>query len=486
MSEKLLTISDKDNVSVVLEEDGSIPFGHKIASEDIRKGEQIIKYGYPIGHASCDIKKGDHVHVHNLKTNLNGHVEYEYQPDLDGIAHFSTNKTTRSFMGYEREDKKVGIRNEVWIIPTVGCVNTTAELLAKRASEKYKDILNDSIDGIFAYTHNMGCSQLGEDHRCTQQILKGLIDHPNAGAVLVLSLGCENNNLDEFKPILGNTNPQRVKFLVTQELEDELEAGEALLDELILYASQSKRTKVPASKLIVGFKCGGSDAFSGITANPLCGKVNDKIVNEGGSTVLTEVPEMFGAEQILMARAIDESVFKKTVELINNFKGYFTKYGQTIYENPSPGNKKGGISSLEEKSLGCIQKGGTAPVVDVLNMGEPVVKNGLSLLNGPGNDQVSVTNLVASGAQMVLFTTGRGNPFGTAVPTVKISSNTQLYNKKRNWIDFNAGAILDGVTLEEVTEQFLNYLLDVASGSKTKNEQNGYREISIFRDGVIL
>lgn len=486
MSERLLTISDKDNVCVVLDEDGSIPFGHKIAKEDIRKGDPIIKYGYPIGHATCDIKKGEHVHVHNLKTNLSGQVEYEYQPNSEEIARFSTNETTRSFLGYERECGKVGIRNEVWIIPTVGCVNTTAELLAKIANEKYKDILNESIDGIFAFTHNMGCSQLGEDHRCTQQILKGFTMHPNAGAVLVLSLGCENNNLDEFIPILGNMNPQRVKFLVTQEVEDELEAGEALLDELILYASQSKRTKVPASKLIVGFKCGGSDAFSGITANPLCGKVNDKIVKEGGSTVLTEVPEMFGAEQILMARAIDKNVFKKTVELINNFKNYFTKYGQTIYENPSPGNKQGGISSLEEKSLGCIQKGGTAPVVDVLNMGEPVVKKGLSILNGPGNDQVSATNLVASGAQMVLFTTGRGNPFGTAVPTLKISSNTHLYNKKRNWIDYNAGAILEGVPLEEVTEQFLNFLLDVASGKKTKNEQNGYREISIFRDGVIL
>ncbi len=486
MSEKLLVISDRDNVGVALEEDGGVPFGHKIAREDIRNGELIIKYGYPIGHAICDIKKGEQVHVHNLKTNLSGQVEYEYQPDLEAIAHFGTNKTTRSFMGYEREDGKVGIRNEVWIIPTVGCVNTTAELLAKRASEKYKELLKNSMDGIFAYTHNMGCSQLGEDHRCTQQILKGLIEHPNAGAVLVVSLGCENNNLDEFKPILGNTNPQRVKFLVTQDEEDELEAGEALLDELILYASQSKRTEVPASKLVVGFKCGGSDAFSGITANPLCGKVNDKIVKEGGSTVLTEVPEMFGAEQILMARAIDQNVFQKTVELINNFKGYFTKYGQTIYENPSPGNKKGGISSLEEKSLGCIQKGGTAPVVDVLDMGDPVIKNGLSLLNGPGNDQVSATNLVASGVQMVLFTTGRGNPFGTAVPTVKISSNTHLYNKKRNWIDFNAGAILEGVALEEITEQFLDFLLDVASGKKTKNELNSYREISIFRDGVIL
>lgn len=482
MLEKLLTISSKDNVSVNLDEEGNIPFGHKVAREDIKQGSDIIKYGYPIGHALCDIAKGEHVHVHNMKTNLSGQLVYEYNPDREAINHVTTDITTRTFMGYERSNGKVGIRNEVWIIPTVGCVNATANILANRAIEKYKD----KVDGVYAYTHNMGCSQLGEDHKCTQQILKGLIEHPNAGAVLVLSLGCENNNLDEFRPILGEIDPNRVKFLITQEVEDELEVGEALLEEMITYAAQAKRTEVPASKLVVGFKCGGSDAFSGITANPLCGRVNDMIVKEGGSTVLTEVPEMFGAEHILMARAVDEKVFDKTVALINNFKDYFTKYNQTIYENPSPGNKKGGITSLEEKSLGCIQKGGMAPVVDVLDLGEPVSKNGLSLLNGPGNDQVSTTNLVASGAQMVLFTTGRGNPYGTAVPTVKIASNSKLYNNKRNWIDFNAGQILEGKTMEETAEIFLDYLLQVASGKETQNERNGYREISIFRDGVIL
>lgn len=482
MSEKLLTISDNDNVSVVLEDGKRIPFGHKVANKDISKGTNIIKYGYPIGKATCDIAKGEHVHVHNMKTNLSAQLEYGYVPDRESLDQFSSLQSTRTFLGYERADGKVGIRNEVWIIPTVGCVNTTATILAERAGKKYQD----QVDGIFAFTHNMGCSQLGEDHQCTQQVLKGLINHPNAGAVLVLSLGCENNNLDVFQPILGDIDPNRVKFLVTQEVEDELEAGEALLEELITYASQSKRTEIPASKLIVGFKCGGSDAFSGITANPLCGRVNDKIVKEGGSTVLTEVPEMFGAEQILMARAVDESVFQKTVNLINNFKDYFTKYNQTIYENPSPGNKKGGISSLEEKSLGCIQKGGKAPVVEVLDYGETVCKNGLSLLNGPGNDQVSTTNLVASGAQMILFTTGRGNPFGTAVPTVKISSNSNLYEKKKNWIDFNAGQILEGKTMDETAEEFFDYILEVASGKKTRNERNGYREISIFRDGVIL
>lgn len=494
----LIKISEDDNVAVALAElpagavcqaggieiilKDAIPFGHKVALNDIATDEMIIKYGHPIGHAKCPILKGQHIHVHNLKTNLEGVLDYQYSPNRQVLEKFREKKDAY-FEGYVRPDGKVGIRNEVWIIPTVGCVNTTASLLAKKASQAF----GGKVDGIFAYTHNMGCSQLTEDHARTQQILKGLINNPNAGAVLVLSLGCENNNLDNFKPVLGDINPDRVKFLVTQDVEDEYEAGMKLLEELTGYASTMKREKVPASKLVVGFKCGGSDAFSGITANALCGRVNDRIVQCGGSTILTEVPEMFGAETLLMERAVSREVFDETVDLINNFKHYFQKYNQTIYENPSPGNKKGGISSLEEKSLGCTQKGGQAPVVGVLDYGEPVEKNGLNLLIGPGNDQVSCTNLVASGAQMVLFTTGRGNPFGTPVPTVKISSNSNLYSRKKHWIDYNAGQLLEGKTFDQVTEDFFQYLLDMASGKiRTKNEEYGYKEISIFRDGVIL
>ena len=469
-----------DNMSITLKDD--IPFGHKVSLYDIKENENIIKYGQPIGHAKCEIKKGQHVHTHNLKTNLNGLLNYEYNKNNEILTEFA-NKKEAFFDGYKRANGKVGIRYEVLIIPTVGCVNTTAKLLERKGNEKYKEL----IDGVFAYTHNMGCSQLSEDHLTTQHILKGLINNPNAGAVLVLSLGCENNNLDSFMPVLGDYDPNRVKFLVTQDVENEYEAGMELLDELVKYASSMKREKVSADNLVLGFKCGGSDAFSGITANALCGRINDRVVHHGGSTILTEVPEMFGAETLLMERAISEEVFNDTVDLINNFKGYFTKYNQTIYENPSPGNKKGGISSLEEKSLGCTQKGGCAPVVGVLNYGEPVEKNGLNLLIGPGNDQVSCTNLVASGAQMVLFTTGRGNPFGSPVPTVKISSNSNLYNRKKHWIVFNAGQLLDGKSFEEMTDDFFNYILDVASGKiQTRNEEYGYKEISIFRDGVIL
>lgn len=494
----LIIISDTDSVAVALRDlkageicsvdsieitiATDVPFGHKVAIQDIKKDDHIIKYGQPIGHALTHIKKGEHVHTHNLKTNLNDLLEYSYKPNTAIFEQFKEIRKDKYFQGYVRPDGSVGIRNEIWIIPTVGCVNMTATRLANEANQLFAE----KTDGVFAYTHNMGCSQLGTDHETTQRLLKGIINNPNAGGVLVLSLGCENNNLDNFKPVLGEYDPNRVKFLITQTEEDEYEAGMKLLNELADYVSTMKREKVSAEKLILGFKCGGSDGFSGITANALCGRVNDALIRQGGTTILTEVPEMFGAETLLMERAVSEGVFHSVVDLINNYKMYFQRYNQTIYENPSPGNKKGGISTLEDKSLGCIQKGGKAPVVGVLDYGEKVKTNGLNLLTGSGNDQVSCTNLVASGAQMILFTTGRGNPFGSPVPTVKISSNSDLYNRKKHWIDFNAGQILEGRNFDQVTEDFFNYLLEVASGMQTKNEMNGYKEISIFRDGVIL
>lgn len=468
---------------VTLEND--IPFGHKVALADIALGENVIKYGAFIGHALVNIRKGEHVHTHNLKTNLDDLVEYQYSPDAACMESFTVSEK-HTFDGYLRADGRAGTRNEVWIIPSVGCVNNTATALARLANERFQG----RCDGVFAYTHNMGCSQLGDDMATTQRILAGLIGNPNAGGVLVLSLGCENNHLEVFKPFLaadGGMDEKRVKFQVTQDAGDEIEAGLALLDELTAHAATDKRQPVSADKLVLGFKCGGSDAFSGITANAVCGRVNDRLIRSGGTTILTEVPEMFGAETLLMRRAVDEKTFVGIVDLINNYKRYFTRHGQTIYENPSPGNKKGGISTLEEKSLGCIQKGGLAPVVGVLDYGEQVVKHGLNLLTGSGNDQVSCTNLVAGGATMILFTTGRGNPYGSPVPTVKIASNSRLAANKKNWIDFNAGQILDGVSMEEAAEKLFRLVLDVASGRvRARNEEFGYRDISIFRDGVIL
>lgn len=465
--------------SVTLLDD--IPFGHKVALRDIAKGENIIKYGSPIGRATQDIHPGNHIHTHNLKTNLDGHIEYAYHPSAYAKpAQVSEHAT---FDGYPRKDGRVGVRNELWIVPTVGCVNMTATRLAEMAKVKF----GNRFDDIRAYTHNMGCSQLGDDQATTMKLLAGIIKNPNAGAVLVLSLGCENNNLEVFLPYLGDYDKERVKFLVTQEVEDEYEAGMDLLRGLNAACGGQKRQSVPASKLVIGFKCGGSDSFSGLTANPLCGRLCDRVVANGGSCVLTEVPEMFGAETLLMDRCVDETTFAQTVTLINDYKDYFTRHGQVIYENPSPGNKAGGISSLEEKSLGCVQKGGTAPVVGVLGYGDLVEKNGLNLLTGSGNDQVSCTNLACSGATIICFTTGRGNPFGAPVPTVKVASNSVLAARKPHWIDFDAGKVLGEKGWQTVSDEFFSYILDVASGRQTtRSEDNGYKEISIFRDGVIL
>ena len=456
-----MLINKLDNVDINLED------GHKYALRDIKCGEDIIKYGNPIGHATCDIKAGEHVHTHNVKTNLSGNLEYSYDPKFYDTPACPTDRT---FMGYVRENGDVGIRNEIWIVNTVGCVNKISQKLSELTGARY-------------FPHPFGCSQLGDDQTVTQKILRGMVNHPNAAGVLVLGLGCENNNIDVFKKVLGEYNPDRVKFLNTQDHDDDIEAGVAIINELKEYAAKFERVPVPVSKLRIGLKCGGSDGYSGITANPLVGRLSDKVISHGGSCVLTEVPEMFGAEHLLMQRCESREVFDKTVKLINDFKDYYTRHNQVIYENPSPGNKKGGITTLEEKSLGCVQKGGLSKVVDVLDYGDVLTKNGLSLLNGPGNDIVAITNLMAAGVHIILFTTGRGTPVGAPVPTVKIATNHSLAERKANWIDFDASPTLEGNPL---TDELFEYVVSVAEGKETKNEINNYREISIFKDGVTL
>jgi len=481
-------IHANDNVAVILGEVPDIAAGHKVAISAIAEGQPVIKYGYPIGRATTDIALGEWVHTHNLKTNLEGILEYNYQPqEMEQKVAESGNVPT--FMGYRRSDGKAGIRNEIWIVNTVGCVNKIAEKIERAAQSRYLSNITSAtnkVDGIYTFVHPFGCSQLGDDHTYTQMILKNMVNHPNAAGVLVLGLGCENNNIPEFQKLLGTWDENRVIFLNTQDVEDEVEAGLECINKLVLYAEKFKREPIPVSELVVGLKCGGSDGFSGITANPLAGHFSDRLISYGGTSILTEVPEMFGAETILMNRCTNEGVFDKTVNLINDFKGYFTRHNQAIYENPSPGNKDGGISTLEEKSLGCTTKGGTSPVIDVLNYGETVQKPGLCLLQGPGNDIVAVTNLMAAGAHMVLFTTGRGTPLGAPVPTVKISSNSTLAKNKPHWIDFNAGELLEGTDMPTLSNKFFDYIVSVASGTVTVNEVNGYREISIFKDGVTL
>lgn len=506
---KIVIINEKDNCAValhalgdgeVLSIDGNqliiadnIPRGHKFALKDIEKGDRVVKYGYTIGTATESIHKGQHIHTHNIATTLSNDAgeSYIFKPDTEKSSSkkIDSKLSEMTFSGYIREDGRAGIRNEVWILPLVGCVSDVCRAIAK-AFETSKPT---GIDGIYAFTHPYGCSQTGEDHDNTKKILSALALHPNAAAVLVVALGCENLTLEQFKDSLkkeqgGEINSERIKFMVCQDCEDEISSGIELVNECILYARRFHRQPLPLYKLTVGMKCGGSDGLSGITANPAVGVFSDYITSAGGTTVLTEVPEMFGAEQILLNRCKNKDVYNKAVNMIKTFKNYFTSHGEVIYENPSPGNKAGGISTLEDKSCGCVQKGGRSTISDVLSYGDRIKTNGLNLLYGPGNDLVSCTALAAAGAQLILFTTGRGTPFGAPVPTVKISTNSSLYNKKRNWIDFNAGVLVDdnNKNVFSVGKEILDEVIEIASGRETRNEINNYRELTIFKNGVTL
>lgn len=490
---KTIIINENDNVAVALTnltkgevynnvtllED--ITQGHKFALKDFKKGENIIKYGYPIGRATSDIKKGEHVHEHNVETNLSGELEYKFSGDFKDNFKINCDQKVKVF---KRKFNKYGIRNNLLIVPMVGCVNSMAELI----KEKFiKEVDTSKIDDVIVTKHPFGCSQLGDDFENTVKTLQAIVKHPNNGGVLVFALGCENNQLDAFKATLGEYDTERVRFLKAQDVENEVEEGVKLLKDLYSNMIKDVRVEAPISVINIGLKCGGSDGFSGISANPLVGMMSDYMVKEGGTTVLSEVPEMFGAEQILMARSKDEETFNKIVHLINGFKEYYAAHNQVCYENPSPGNRAGGITTLEDKSLGCVQKAGTSQVNDVLYLGDELKETGLNLLNGPGNDLMACTNLACIGCHVILFTTGRGTPFGTFIPTLKIATNTPLANKKSNWIDFNAGQIVDGISKEEVFNNFKNLIISVINGEKkAKNEENSFEEISIFKDGVTL
>jgi len=479
--QQTLKLHERDNVAVVLPPpDVQIPVGHKMALRPITKGEAVIKYGYPIGTASADIAAGEWVHDHNVATALAGEQEYRWQPDFQPLEKIDDGRT---FTGYLRDNGDVGVRNEIWIVPTVGCVNGLAE---KAAANLRSEGLPDSIDEVVVLAHPYGCSQLGDDHQTSQKILADLVRHPNAGGVLVVGLGCENNTMPSFQEQIGPVDERRVKFLVTQNVKDEQAACSELLRELRDTAAVDQREPVSVSRLRIGLKCGGSDAFSGVTANPLVGEVSDRLIARGGSAVLTEIPEAFGAETILFNRCVNKDVFNRAVEVVNGFKSYFLSHGEPVGENPSPGNRDGGITTLEDKSLGCVQKGGRAPLSDVLRYGECLRSTGLTLLEGPGNDIVAVTALAAAGCHLVLFTTGRGTPLGGPVPVIKVASSNGLAQKKKNWVDFNAGALLDGEPMDGLADAFFDQLLETASGRKTCNEQNGYRDFAIWKSGVTL
>jgi len=492
----LIKIHPADNVAVALKDLSAgttvvveqqeitlledIPQAHKVALQTFAQDDLIIKYGCPIGHALQTIEPGQRVYQDNIRTNLSDLNEYQYQPDFQTVTSTLENKPVNI---YRRANGDVGIRNELWIIPTVGCVNAMANMMKKQFES---EVDMSAIDGVQVFTHQYGCSQLGDDHNNTKILLQNLVKHPNSGGVLVVGLGCENNQVSAFKDTLGEYDEERVQFMICQKQDDEVEYGVELMKKL--YDVMSKDQRVPGylNEVRFGLECGGSDGFSGITANPLLGRFSDYLVTHGGTTVLTEVPEMFGAEHILMSRCADESVFDNTVSMINNFKQYFIDHKQPIYENPSPGNKAGGISTLEEKSLGCTQKAGSSQVMDVLKYGERLSKPGLNLLSAPGNDAIATSALAMAGCHMVLFSTGRGTPYGGPVPTLKLATNSDLAKRKPHWIDFNAGSLVEGTSMDTLLEQFVDKVAGFVSGEKTRNEINEFREIAVFKSGVTL
>lgn len=473
-------VIEVEGASITLKQD--VKQGHKISLVDISRGDDVVKYGFPIGHATIDIKVGSHVHTQNIKTNLGEQLDYEYTPELQAKIAVTS---AREVQVYHRKNGDIGIRNELWIIPTVGCINK----MAQRVKDNFlaeAGAMAANVDGVFVFEHSYGCSQMGDDHDTTKEILQNIVKHPNAGAVLVIGLGCENNQVAAFKKTLGKYDKERIRFMIAQEHEDEVEAGTKIVKDLYDILKHDRRSASPLKNLRIGLECGGSDGFSGITGNPLLGYFSDYLIAQGGTTVLTEVPEMFGAETILMNRCENEEVFNKTVRLINDFKQYYEDNNQVCYENPSPGNKDGGITTLEDKSLGCTQKAGTSNVVDVLFYTDRLKKNGLNLMQGPGNDLVATTALGAAGCHLVLFTTGRGTPYGGFIPTVKIATNTPLAQRKPHWIDYDAGKMLTAKTTEEVVEDFTDYVIDVCNGQWTNNEDKNYREIAIWKFGVTL
>jgi len=459
----------------------AIPRGHKVAIRTVPAGQVVRKYGWPIGRATADIAAGSHVHSHNLETLLSGTDRYEYAGSTAPNVTKDIGQGA-SFLGYRRANGKVGTRNEIWILCTVGCVGRTAERIARLAAQKYAG----RVDNVVAFPHQFGCSQLGGDLDRTRRLIAGLARHPNAGGVLILGLGCESNQLSRLLAEIPEPERERIRYFAAQATEDETEAGLQAVAELVELAERDQRVPCGIEDLVVGLKCGGSDGFSGITANPLVGRIADRVTAAGGSAVLTEIPEIFGAEQLLMERAASREVFDGIVTVVNDFKEYFLRNHQPVHENPSPGNKAGGITTLEEKSLGAVQKGGHATVTQVLRYGERTTQPGLTLLEAPGNDGVSSTALVAAGATILLFTTGRGTPLGFPVPTLKISSNSALAERKAHWIDFDAGKVLTATDPEAVTDELLQLILATASGQPARNEVNEQREIAIWKDGVTL
>lgn len=472
-----------DGETITLLDD--IPNAHKIALKDFETGEAVRKYDNIIGYASKPIKKGEWIHSHNEVTGLGKSKEYTY--DFNPISIFP-GESDKTFMGYDRADGGAGIRNHLAIISTVFCANGPLRKLARMAEAKYP--ATENFDGIIAFDQEFGCSQTGKDLVTTCKIIAGIAKNANFGGVLLVSNGCEMAIPSVLEQYMGDYDKKRIRTLTLQEVEDEFTAGMELIDEIMEEMKDDKRTPININRLHIAMNCGGSDGYSGITANTLLGTLCDTLVKEGAIMNMTEVPEMMGAEHILMNRAADKSIFDDIVKMMYDYDAYFARYGEKAADNPTQGNKAGGLTTLEEKSLGCIQKGGHCAVMEVLEYGERATKNGFVLVSGPGNDLAGVSGQIAAGAVLTIFTTGRGTPCGFAGPTFRLASNTALATRKSNWIDYDAGRLLTAKTPEEVealNKELYDAIMATVNGQyRTRTEENGYYILGALKDGVTL
>lgn len=454
-----------------------VPAGHKIAFRARSPGDPIHRYGQAIGLASAPIRPGDHVHVHNL-----GGGDLQQQRRIGTYARASetdASDATLSFAGYMRPDGRVGTRNYVAVVPTVSCSASVGRFV----TERFRDVPRDypEIDGVVALTHRGGCGLLhdGEDRRLLQRVLANYATHPNIAACVLVGLGCEVNQPQELAGhhcLSGAVakGPPIVQIQQAGGVQKAVEAVAAEVSKLLGVAAAARRTPQPLSALTIATNCGGSDSYSGITANPAVGWAVDQVVRHGGSAILGETTEIVGAEQILLRRAVNETVARQLLERIAWWRRHLQAHGGDVDENPSPGNLAGGISTVLEKALGGVSKGGTTPLMDVVEYGERLATKGLVFMDTPAYDPVSVTGMVAGGANLVAFTTGRGSVFGaTAVPTIKLASNSAMYTWMEDDMDLDCGPILNGSSIEETGRRILAEMLEVASGKRTKSEIAG-------------
>ena len=486
-----IVLGDKDNVAIAVKsisKDDSIgelglsaradiPKGHKIAKRAIPNGEAIFKYGQIIGRSTIDISAGEHVHTHNIEF-TDHKLGYEFSTEIQNISNVEINE---EFLGYHRDDGTVGTRNYIGILTSVNCSGSVAKFVAEEAEKSGLLKRYKNVDGVVPIVHGSGCGMAnsGEGYDLLFRTLSGYARNPNFAAILLIGLGCE---VMEINDLVGKSRLKSKETFRYMTIQNEggtsrtIERGISTLKELLKYADQCERKPASVSKLTIGLQCGGSDGYSGITANPALGVASDILVQNGGTSILSETPEIYGAEHLLTRRALTEEIGKKLLDRISWWETYTARNGGEMNNNPSPGNKRGGLTTILEKSLGAVAKGGVSPLAGVFEYGEKINTHGFVYMDSPGYDPCSVTGQIASGANIIVFTTGRGSVSGyKPTPCIKLSTNTSMYRRMSGDMDLDCGDIIEeGVNLEEKGKQIFEQIVRVASGQKTKSEELGF------------